>query len=59
MQEVDQILRTNEGGDTVTLYIVEEIGTVLLRPKHTIASSPAVIAQLQQGLGDHGVTLEV
>lgn len=58
MQELDQLLRSTEGGDQVTIYLPEASGTVLLRPKHTVHAAPDLLGGLRQLLGDGGVILD-
>jgi DNA polymerase-3 subunit alpha len=58
MQELDQLLRSTEGDDQVTIYLPEASGTVLLRPKHTVNAAPALLGDLRQILGEQGVILE-
>jgi DNA polymerase-3 subunit alpha len=58
MQELDQLLRSTEGDDQVTIYLPEAGGMVLLRPKHMVHAEPALLGGLRELLGEQGVILE-
>jgi DNA-directed DNA polymerase III (polc) len=55
MQEVDQILRSSEGNDVVTLHIPDEEQMVLLRPHHKVNCTPDLVQSLRNILGPEGV----
>jgi DNA polymerase-3 subunit alpha len=58
MQEIDQLLRSSEGNDPVTIHMPDNVGVVLLRPKHTVLLSEALAAELREVLGEEAVVVE-
>jgi DNA polymerase-3 subunit alpha len=57
MQEVDQILRSSEGNDIVTLHIPDEENIVLLRPHHKVNCTPDLLNTLRTILGPEGAVV--
>lgn len=58
MQEVDQLLRSSEGSDIVTLHIPDGEGVVLLRPHHKINCTPDLLGALRGLLGEECAVVE-
>jgi hypothetical protein len=58
MQEVDQLLRSSEGSDIVTLHIPDGESVVLLRPHHKINCTPDLLGALRGLLGDECAVVE-
>lgn len=52
MQYLDDLLRSYEGNDQITLYLPNKLGTVLLRPHYTVQASPALLSALAEVLGE-------
>jgi DNA polymerase III subunit alpha len=58
MQDVDALLRTSSGDDRVVLYLPNGVGIVVLRPHHTVAATPALVAQLSELVGNGAVAVQ-
>jgi DNA polymerase-3 subunit alpha len=58
MQEVDQTLRASEGEDEVIIYMPNAIGSVLLKPRHSVHCNDSLVGALRDMLGDDGVVVD-
>ena len=58
MQSVHELLSSSNGGDQVTLYVPNGVGTVVLRSQHTVSCTPSLIDELREVLGSERVALE-
>jgi hypothetical protein len=58
MHKVDRMLRQSEGDDQVIIHMPNAAGTVLLKPRHTVHCSDALVGELQGVLGAQSVFVE-
>jgi DNA polymerase-3 subunit alpha len=58
MQMVDRVLRQNSGEDHVIIHMPNAVGTVLLKPRHTVRCSTELVGALQQVLGQDSVVVD-
>ncbi len=58
MQMVDRVLRESAGEDQVIIHLPNALGMVLLKPRHKIRCTDALVGALREVLGVEGVAME-
>ena len=58
MQTVDRVLRQSVGEDAVFIHMPNAVGTVLLKPRHTVRCDDMLLGALRDVLGSESVVME-
>jgi DNA polymerase-3 subunit alpha len=58
MQTVDRVLRQSSGEDAVFIHMPNAVGTVLLKPRHTVRCDDMLLGALREVLGNESVVME-
>jgi DNA polymerase-3 subunit alpha len=58
MQTVDRVLRQSAGEDPVIIHMPNAVGTVLLKPRHTVSCDETLLGALRDVLGSESVVVD-